>query len=183
MCVCFFRIHVLKIAIEMWFWEVNMVFGSLVELHAWLHSCLCFFLLEKLILKASSTPPRHLAIYQASKLFLIAISTLGGLIEKVLVPSIASRHLVDQSSLISCAWCFYTSTLAWHLYLSTAKSSTPSSIELYWGSIYSSSCDPNLISLDLSLNSSISSSPKHSRLTPNLLLMVSSSFFKSFFSW
>ena len=80
-----------------------MLFGSLVELHARLHSYLCFSLLEKLILKASSTPPRHLAIYQASKLFLIAISTLGGLIEKVLVPSIASRHLVDQSSLISCA--------------------------------------------------------------------------------
>ena len=55
-----------------------------------------------MILKASSTPPRHLAIYQASKLFLIAISTLGGLIEKVLVPSIASRHLVDQSSF--CSW-------------------------------------------------------------------------------
>ena len=127
MCVCFFRIHVLKIAIEMWFWEVNMVFGSLVELHARLHSCLCFSLLEKLILKASSTPPRHLAICRASKLFLIAISTPGGSIKKAPIPSIASRHLVDRSSLISCVWCFCTSTLARHLYLSTAKSSTPSS--------------------------------------------------------
>ena len=104
-----------------------MVFGSLVELHAWLHSCLCFSLLEKLFLKASSTPPWHLAICQASKFFLITISTPGGSIEKVLVPSIASRHLVDRSSLISCVWCFCTSTLVRHLYLSTAKSSTPCS--------------------------------------------------------
>ena len=83
-CVCVFGIHVIKIVVERWFWEVNMVFGSLVELHAWLHSYLCFSLLEKLILKASSTPPRHLAICQASKLFLIAIST-------------PPRHLVDWS--------------------------------------------------------------------------------------
>ena len=34
-----------------------MVFGLLVELHVGLHSCLCFSLLEKLLLKASSTPP------------------------------------------------------------------------------------------------------------------------------
>ena len=60
MCVCVFGIHVLKIAIERWFWEVNLVFGSLIEFHDWLHSCLCFSPLEKLFLKASSTPPRHL---------------------------------------------------------------------------------------------------------------------------
>ena len=107
-----------------------MVFGSLVELHAWLHSSLCFSLLEKLFLKACSTPLRHLAIYQASKLFLIAISTPGGSIEKVHVPSIASQHLVDRSSLITCVWCFCTSILARHLYLSTAKSSTPGSTPL-----------------------------------------------------
>ena len=135
-----------------------MVFGSLVELHAWLHSCLCFSLLEKLILKVSSTPPWHLAIYRASKLFLIVISTPGGSIEKVPIPLIASRHLVDRLSLITCVWCFCTSTLARHLYLSMAMSSilgsTTSSVELYWGSIYTSSCNPNLISLDLSFDTS-----------------------------
>ena len=165
-----------------------MLIGSLVELHAWLHSCLCFSLLKKLILKASSTRPRNLIDTWLSvellKLFLIAISTPGGSIEKVLVPLIASRHLVDWSSLISYVWCFCTSTLAQHLYLSKAKSSThcstPSSVELYWGSIYSSSCDPNLISLDFSLDSSTSSSPKHSPLTPNLLIKVSLSFFQEF---
>ena len=65
-----------------------MVFGSLVELHVELHSCMCFSLLEKLLLKASSTPPRHLFDILLSvellKLFLIAIS-------------IVSRQLVDRS--------------------------------------------------------------------------------------
>ena len=54
MCVCFFlKIHVLKIFIERWFWELNMLIGSLVELHIGFHSCLCFSHLEKLFLKKS----------------------------------------------------------------------------------------------------------------------------------
>ena len=60
MCVCVFGIHVFKIAVERWFWEVYIVFGSLVELHVGLHLCLCFLLLEKLLLKTSLTPPQHL---------------------------------------------------------------------------------------------------------------------------
>ena len=91
-----------------------MVFGSLVELHAWLHSCLCFSLLEKLFLKASSTPPWHildtwLSIELLRSFFyrnLDRSSTAGGSNKKVPRPSIASRHLVDQSSLNSCVWCF-----------------------------------------------------------------------------
>ena len=84
-CVCVFGIHVLKIAVERCFWEVHMVFQSLVVLHVWLHSCIYFSLLEKLFLKACSTPSRHLAICRASKLvFLITIST-------------PPRHLVDRS--------------------------------------------------------------------------------------
>ena len=65
-----------------------MLIGSLVELHVGLHSCLCFSHLEKLLLKASSTPPRYLLDTLLSvkllQLFLIAIPT-------------ASRHLVDRS--------------------------------------------------------------------------------------
>ena len=64
-----------------------MLIGSLVELHVGLHSCLYFSLLEKLLLKASSTPPRHLLDTLLSvellKLFHIAIS-------------ITSRYLVDR---------------------------------------------------------------------------------------
>ena len=58
-CVCVFGIYVFKIVVERWFWELKMLFGSLVELHAWLHSYLCFSLLEKLFLSnldTSSTP-------------------------------------------------------------------------------------------------------------------------------
>ena len=54
-CMCVFRIYVLKIVVERWFWELKMLFGSLVELHTWLHSYLCFSLLEKLFLSNLDT--------------------------------------------------------------------------------------------------------------------------------
>ena len=100
MCV-FLRSMCLKIIVERCFRELNMLVGSLVMLYVGLHSCLCFSLLEKLLLKASSTPHRHfldtLLFVELLKLFLIAISTPGGSIEKAPVSSIASRHLVDRS--------------------------------------------------------------------------------------
>ena len=59
-----------------------MLIRSLVELHVGLHSYLCFSHLEKLVLKASSTPPRYLAICQAFSTFSYRIpdsfSILGG---------------------------------------------------------------------------------------------------------
>ena len=83
-----------------------MLIGSLVELHVGLHSRLYFSLLEKLLLKASSTPSRYLAICRASSAFsyrnLDSFSTPGGSIEKVSASLIASRHLVDRSSFCSC---------------------------------------------------------------------------------
>ena len=117
-------------------------------------------------------------------------STPGGSIKKVPIPSIAYRHLVDRSSLISCVWCFCTSTLSRHLYLSSAKSSTPgsipcstpSSVEIYWGSIYTSLRDPNLISLNLSWLLCLftsQTSTSHSKPLPG----DSSSFFKFSFTW
>ena len=64
-----------------------MLIGSLVELHVGLHSCLCFSHLEKLVLKAGSTPPRYLFDILLSvellQLFLITFPT-------------ASRYLVDR---------------------------------------------------------------------------------------
>ena len=146
-CVCVFGIHMLKIAVERWFWEIYMVFGLLVELHVGLHSCLCFSPLEKLLLKASSTPPRYLAICQTSKAFsyrnLDNFSTPGGLIEKVPASSIASRQLVNQSSFCSCIWWFVPRHLLdtcicrrpFFSIPSSTDVSTPSSIEIYWGSI------------------------------------------------
>ena len=62
-----------------------MLIESMVELHVGLHLCLCFSFLEKLLLKASSTPPRYLAVCRASSAFsyrnLDSFLTLGGLIE------------------------------------------------------------------------------------------------------
>ena len=76
MCVYVFEIHVLKFFFERWFWELNMLIGSLAELHVGLHSCLCFLHLEKLVLKAGSTPPQYLLDTLLSvellQLFLIA---------------------------------------------------------------------------------------------------------------
>ena len=38
-----------------------MLFGFLVKLHVWLHSCLCFSLLWKTVFKVISTAPQHLS--------------------------------------------------------------------------------------------------------------------------
>ena len=105
-CVCvFLRIHVLKFLIERWFWEFNMLIGSLVEFHVGLHSCLCFSHLEKLVLKAGSTPPWYLVVCQASSAFFYCnpdnFSILGGSFESGSASSIASRHLVDRWF---CSW-------------------------------------------------------------------------------
>ena len=154
MCVCvFWDQNAYHFLVERWFWEFKMLIGSLVELHAWLHSYMCFSLLEKLFLSnldSFLTPPRHLAIYRVFQLLLIAIliasRQLGGSIDKISGPSIASRQLVDWSSFCSCIWwvvprhfldtriCrrpfprYLPQQLSWYL-------STPSSVEIYWGSI------------------------------------------------
>ena len=144
----------LKIVVERCFWDFKMLIGSLVELHAWLNSYLCFSLLEKLLLSnldTSSTPLNTCPFRRDLKLFLIAISiavsTAGGSIEKVPRPSIASRQLVDWSSFFDRVWWIL------HRHLSTAASVdilfsrhmsrhlaqyllAPLSIENYWGSIY-----------------------------------------------
>ena len=109
-CVCVFGIIVLKITVERWFWELKMLIRFLIELHAWLHSCLCFSLLEKLVFSNFDT----WLIYRALKLFLIAISTpswqLGGSIEKVPKCLIAFQQLVDRLSFFNRVWWI----LPWH---------------------------------------------------------------------
>ena len=134
----FLRSMCLNFFIERWFWELNMLIESLVELHVGLHSCLCFSPLEKLVLKCCSTSTRYvLDTLLSVELFkpfsyrnLDSSSIPGGSIENAPASSIASRHLVDWSSLISCVWCFCTSVPSRHLYLSTAKSSTLGSTPL-----------------------------------------------------
>ena len=96
-----------------------MLNGSLVELHAWLHSYLCFSLLEKRFLSnldTSSIPPRHLAFCRDLKVFfyrnLDRFSTAGGSNEKVPGFSIASRQLVDRSSFSSYVFALFLNTFS-----------------------------------------------------------------------
>ena len=142
-----------------------------------MHSCLCFSLFEKLLLKASLTPPRHLAICRASKLFLIAIST-------------PPQHLVDRSRLSSSVFASFLDT-----------SSTVASINVVFLDTFFDRwldtficrellriyifflCDPVLISsisLDLSAPVPL---PNTISLTPNLFPSDFSNFFKFFFTW
>ena len=143
--MCVFGIIVLKIFVERWFWELKLLIGSLVELHAWLHSYLCFSLLEKRFLSnldTSSIPPWHLAICWALKLFsyhnfnrssiarwidresswtLDSFSTVGGSIK------LLDSWWIDRASLLVSLLCF--STPSRQLYLSTLFFSTPSSTD------------------------------------------------------
>ena len=87
---------------------------------------------------------------------LISTSIPSRLIEKVSDPSIAFRHLVDRSSLISCFWCFYSSIASRHMICQRCFSRhhlDTSSIEIYWGFYLISSCNPLVIfSISLSID-------------------------------
>ena len=152
-CVCFWDPCALKIFVERCSWELKMLFGSLVELHTWLHSYLCFSPLEKLFLK-SWLDTSLIASYLLSFLSffsyrnLDSTSTPGGSIKKVSDLSTTPRHLVDRSSIISCFWCFSSSTASQHMicqccfFLTLARQMSwhyldTSSVENYWWSIYS----------------------------------------------
>ena len=109
-----------------------------------------------------------------------------------LLDSFSTARSINRASVLDMVVC--SSTHAWHLHLSTAFFSTPTSIDcsiplntfiyrdLLMAYIFSS-CDPQLIFVDLSLDTSVFSSPKPLSLTPIFFLKVSSSFFKLFFIW
>ena len=67
MCL-FLGFMCLKIVVERWFWGFILLIWSLVELHAWLHSYLCFSLLEKLFLSNldSFSTPSYLLSFSTS---------------------------------------------------------------------------------------------------------------------
>ena len=111
-----------------------------------------FFSLEKLFLKACSTPPRHLAYLSSSSASfyrnLDTSSTPGGSIEKVLVSSIASQQLGRSIELLLLIWwfvprhmldtCICRRPFSWHLPRQISwHFSTPSSIKIYWWPICS----------------------------------------------
>ena len=163
-----------------------MLLGSLVELHVGLHSCLSFSLLEKLLLKASSTPPRHLLdtwlSVELPSFFLSQSRHLVGRSRNFLSP----RQLFDTwwidraSSLMSDVFvprhfldtCIYRRKnprhLARHLYLSRITE------DLY---IRSSRSDSHFFNLSAPVHL-----PNTISLTPNLFPSDSSSFFKFSFT-
>ena len=150
-----------------------MLFGSLVELHALLHSYVYFSLLEKLFLSnldTSSTPSRHLVICRAPKLFFIAILThsrqLVDRSRKFLDPrQLLDSWWIDRDSLIMSDEFFLDISRQLHLstfcfldtwldtYLDT--SICQDLLNLYIQVL----CNPAFISLDLSLDSFVSSPP------------------------
>ena len=179
MCVCFWDPCALKFFVESYSWELKMLFGSLVELHTWLHSCMCFSPLKKLFLK-SWLDTSSIASYLLSFLnfFLLqswqhlntwwidwesfwpldSSSTPGGSIEYHIL--LLVFFFLDS---------FSTHDLSTLLFLDTF-STTPRHLiyqELLMVYIFSS-CDLSLISVDFSLDTSNFSSPKPLSLTPNL---------------
>ena len=109
-----------------------------------------------------------------------------------LLDSFLTARSIDRAFVLDMVGC--SSTLARHLHLSTTIFSTPTSIacsipldtyicrDLLMAYIISL-CDPQLISVDLSLDTSVFSTPKPLSLTPIFFLKVSSSFFNIFFTW
>ena len=160
-----------------------MLFGSLVELHTWLHSCLCFSPFEKLFLK-SWFDTSSIASYLSSFLNFFLSQSRQHLntwwidresfwpLNSSSTPSGSIEHhilLLVFFFLDS----FSTLDLSTLLFLNTCLTdvSTPSRHlicrELLMVFKYFS-CDPQLTSVDLSLDTSDFSSPKPLSLTPNL---------------
>ena len=178
-----------------------MLIGSFVELHVGLHSCLCFSHLEKLLLKAGSTPPQYLLDSQLSvelpKLFLIAISPAPRYLVDLSRLGLYARQLldtqwIDRASVLNSGVIILdtssTPQLSTSIFLTPPPYiprylSIPSSVENYWLSYIKPLCDPDLISFDLSLDTSLFLSQKHSNLTPILVLKDFPRFFKFFFTW
>ena len=145
-----------------------MLFGSLVKLHTWLHSYLCFSPLKKLFLK-SWLDTSLIASYLLSFLSffsyrnLDSTSTPDGSIEKVFDLSTTPQHRVDRSSIMSCFWCFSSSTASWHMICRRCFFLTParqmsrhhldtSFVENYWWSINSPrAIRSSLLSISLSI--------------------------------
>ena len=111
-----------------------------------------------------STPPRHLVDRSRSSCLLDSFST---------------ARSIDWASMLDMVGC--SSTLPRHLHLSTAIFSTPSStacsipLDTYicrdlLMAYLISSCDPQLIFVDLSLDTSVFSTPKSLSLTPIFFL-------------
>ena len=171
-----------------------MLSGSLVELHAWLHSYVCFSLLEKWFLSnldTSSIPPRHLAFCRALKVFsyrnldrssttrwidresswtLDSLLTAGGSIKLLfLCLCFIPWHLLDHCICRHCFSRHLPRQMAWHLYLSRITE------DLY---ICSSQSGSHFLDL-----SALVHLPNTLSFTSSLFLKHFSRLIKLFFTW
>ena len=167
-----------------------MLIGSLVELHVGLHSCLCFSHLEKQFLKAG-----YLSSFL--KFFLIVISPAPQYLVDLSRQGLYARQLLDTwwidrasvlNSGVTILDTFSTPQFSKSIFSTPPRQiprylSIPASVEIYWLSYIKPLHDPNLISIDLSLDTSLFLSPKHSNLTSILVLKDFPRFFKFFFTW
>ena len=178
---------IFKIVVERCFWEFKMLFGSLVELHAWLHSYLCFSLLEKLFLSnlnSSSTPLNTWLIYRAHLFFFSSQSRYLSIARWI---DQETSCPFDTSSIHRVYFAMDTSRklhLSKLLKFDTSLTSLNTSICRELLNTYirvQTQSDPHF--LDLSQSVHVFSPPKPLSLAPNLFLKDSSSLFKFFFTW
>ena len=153
-----------------------MVFGSLVELHIGLHSCLCFSLLEKTtfksLLNTSSIP---CCLWSFLSFFLLQSRQFLNSWWIDRENSCLLNNFLTAGGLIELLFLYLmvcSSTPPQYLHLSMAFSSTPTSIDVSTPlntcicrdlvrAYIISSCDPQLISFNLSLDSSLFSLPNN----------------------
>ena len=151
-----------------------MLIGSLVELHAWLHSYLCFSLLEKLFLSNldTSSTPGYLSSFSTSYLNLDSFS-IAMWIDRQTFWTLDSFSIASGSIELLYYLFYWIVPRQLHLpkpiMLDTYSTPLDTSIcrDLLNSYIYVQ-CDLFLTFLDLSLDKSISSPPKHSFLSQNL---------------
>ena len=162
-----------------------MLIGSLVELYVGLHSHLCFSLLEKLVLKVGSTPPRHLFDT------LLSVELLKHFFKRNLDTSSTPAGSIELLFLTLTLSCSIASSIP---QLSKTRSSIPISTDPLipldtcicrdsLATYIRPLCDPKIISLRSLSRYFFVSFPKNSHLTPNLFLRDSSSFFKFLLTW
>ena len=168
-----------------------MLIGSLVELHAWLHSYMCFSFLEKLFLSNldTSSTPRYLSSFSTSSYRNLNSFLTARWIDRQTFWTLDSFLMASGSiELVYYLFCW--------LFLD--RSSTVASIDVFYArlltpldtSIYRDLLNyylfvqrnPVVILLDVSLNLSILSPPKTLPFTPNFTLKCFSSFLKFFSS-
>ena len=148
-----------------------MLFGSLVELHAWLRSYLCFSLLEKLFLSNLDTfsTPGYISCFSTSSYCNLDSFSTARWIDQDFFWILDSFSIVGGSIELPLAFCWFVPRQILDSCICRRFIfSTPLSVEIYWTSIYRF-CAIRFSFLSISFDSFVFSPPKplsHSKLLP-----------------